>query len=560
MVDNVRLWALPDPSQVLVAPYASPPHGMTYWWISFVPLSMGQGRFSSAGSATCSICPSGTYSVASASSSCEDCAKDEDSPAGASSCTWCTAGLWWDASSSGKSGDDDDVGDGECIVCPSKGVCLGENKVPIPRDGFWSDRSDLRFVGTMYTCRRQRACRAQATSSDCWNRSSIENDVCGSDIACAEGSGGYLCGSCASGWVYTPTLERCEECNHSTSIIATAVGFLALVCLTVIVAVLWSFNLWVQTDSSAWFFDHVVSVVRRIDVPIAKVVWSTLQIIWSISWTVDVAFPEPFSDFQTFVGAIQLDVTPIRCMFSPNEAADSQFYKRVLAASVFPFGLVLIFAAGLLARCARARFDRGYVEHLLPRYAGAVLLVLYLFVPMTTLEQLRALDCETFPHNGATRLRYDTGVDCRSDGYRRFLVVNGLFIAVYQSVPLVYLALLCRVRKRLDPNPDDPIESRRLRALDPSLAPLRFLFQAGGRLGRTKRRKKRAGGAGCGVSCMRGAASNERSSQLGSLSAKFPFPFLRLPPLPLSLSLAFFLLLFSSLPWSKRKISDGTDT
>lgn len=71
--------------------------------------------------------------------------------------------------------------------------------------------------------------------------------------------------------------------------------------------------------------------------------------------------------------------------------------------------------------------------------------------------QFHALDCvdlstpaDYFVEHGNV-LRVDTSVNCNSTAYKRFFVANSLLIVIYQSVPLVWLCLLWRVRHLLDP-------------------------------------------------------------------------------------------------------------
>jgi hypothetical protein len=73
-------------------------------------------------------------------------------------------------------------------------------------------------------------------------------------------------------------------------------------------------------------------------------------------------------------------------------------------------------------------------------------------------------------------LRVDTSIDCSSSDFRTFRVVNGLFIFVYLSIPLLWAVLLYLARDRLNPRTSDRRLAYFLRDNDLSLAPIRFLF------------------------------------------------------------------------------------
>ena len=86
------------------------------------------------------------------------------------------------------------------------------------------------------------------------------------------------------------------------------------------------------------------------------------------------------------------------------------------------------------------------------------------------------MNCVTIA--GRDYLRVDTSVGCDSPQYRSFRAVNSLFIWLYMSVPLSWLVLLFRLRGRLNPPATSADAGLVLwmRARDPTLAPVRFLF------------------------------------------------------------------------------------
>ena len=70
------------------------------------------------------------------------------------------------SASSSSSSDDANGGNQQAIVyvqeakaCPPHATCAGGNAVPVPREGYWVDRSSSRFAGRVFRCERE-ACEA----------------------------------------------------------------------------------------------------------------------------------------------------------------------------------------------------------------------------------------------------------------------------------------------------------------------------------------------------------------------------------------------------------------
>ena len=72
----------------------------------------------------------------------------------------------------------------------------------------------------------------------------------------------------------------------------------------------------------------------------------------------------------------------------------------------------------------------------------------------------------------------DAGIDCRTNSYQQLRILDGLFIVIYQSIPLLWLLLLHLKRKELNPPLQDPRLINFVRDLNPSLNSLRFLFSS----------------------------------------------------------------------------------
>jgi hypothetical protein len=96
-----------------------------------------------------------------------------------------------------------------------------------------------------------------------------------------------------------------------------------------------------------------------------------------------------------------------------------------------------------------------------------------------SLKQLQGLDCITVAQK--RYLRIDTSIDCDSDEYHTFLVLDALLIVAYLTTPIVWLVVLVSHRRALNPAPttgSDKSVTLFLREQDPRLRPIRFLFRS----------------------------------------------------------------------------------
>jgi hypothetical protein len=94
------------------------------------------------------------------------------------------------------------------------------------------------------------------------------------------------------------------------------------------------------------------------------------------------------------------------------------------------------------------------------------------FVPPVANKQFRALDCQDLA-DGQSYLRADTSVDCNSASYHTFVKYDAILITIYQCLPLLYVALLWRVRDKLNPKAANKALALELRDSDESLEAIR---------------------------------------------------------------------------------------
>jgi hypothetical protein len=362
----------------------------------------------------------------------------------------------------------------------------------------------------------------------------VNGDPCDSDtLMCIEGSTGPLCGSCLDGYTFNSALSLCVACESASNTTPLMLmGAFAAVAVIALVLQLRGF------DFGACLAYFRLGILRHIDEGTVKVLWTTTQIVSSVQWNLNVEFPSPFSKLLEILSFLQLDFLTLDCVSGKNsyfaKVYVTQFFPIFLALVIALLGALRV----LVHKCCTMRStrmshrsinsiadddDEKAVErrHSLavaaaadPNDAAAAadddgdagtsnsgntstseadarqrivnqtiyaeLLLSYVVLPNVSSLQFKALLCEELelPNGGgATFLKEDSNIDCRSDEYLQFKAVVILGIFVYQSIPLVWFVCLWRVRHEL--NPPGAANARAAaeqRQEQPHLAPYRFLF------------------------------------------------------------------------------------
>jgi hypothetical protein len=68
------------------------------------------------------------------------------------------------------------------------------------------------------------------------------------------------------------------------------------------------------------------------------------------------------------------------------------------------------------------------------------------------LSTKKKTDCISL-QDGSSYVRSDTSIDCNTSSYKTFVILDGLLISIYQSIPLLWFGLLWSIRHKL--NNDD---------------------------------------------------------------------------------------------------------
>jgi hypothetical protein len=393
---------------------------------------------------------------------------------------------------------------------------------------YWVDRSALVYGAEIYACPRETC--IGAGNSSCWLSRSYNGTLglaCDADeLLCAEGSQGPLCGSCRDGWTFNNALGTCVGCSSkSDNTVPIAIGLTVLgLGLVVLVLSTNGYRLpeWVLNAFPFNVFKHVSSSMLK--------VMMVFQIVSTLSWNLNITFPEPMSSFLSLLSFFSFDFVSLDCV-----SGESNFFNRVYVVSFTPIflaalnGAVYLIRIGFTASITKTGHDRLLAEQnatvmietakaqvnkapqaekhaailkqieveaaagtavgaalvaatkareIASQHVWSLLLLSYLVLPACSMAQFQALVCETFPHDGTSFLLADSNIDCNSPQYRNFLAVDVLLVFFYQSIPLVWFLLLWRQRKKLNP-PRSGQNTRvilRNRAHDKDLAHLLFLF------------------------------------------------------------------------------------
>ena len=305
---------------------------------------------------------------------------------------------------------------------------------------------------------------------------------------CNEGSGGPLCAACSEGFFPSSATLLCEECASS--------GYLSSlinVFYVFLVAALIKSGGRIPTPKKIkriFGMKHdfelpLVGAIRMVDPGQAKIIWSTIQVVTSVSWGLDMKFPEPFASFSTSINVVQLDFLNVDC------AKGTNFHTNVYTTSAMP--IVLMFM--IMGRYYYMRGKRNLIalagqggtkaeEHAWHQdnfsfHFSQVLVVSYLFLPAVPNAQFKGLSCFEFDHGSDSYVKVDTSIDCNSDDHKLFIFYDSALIAIYQSMIFVYIYLLYMSRHKINPVNEaagDEKVALKLRNADRSINHIRFLF------------------------------------------------------------------------------------
>jgi hypothetical protein len=180
------------------------------------------------------------------------------------------------------------------------------------------------------------------------------------------------------------------------------------------------------------------------------------------------------------LSVFSFDFLSLECL---NDDKEGVYYMTVYLWCLIPLIMVAVIIIVGVARSAKqvsipnAVERQAQLKRIKDQHVWMVLFLSYLVLPAVSSKQLQAFDCISLKSN-KMYLRSDTSIDCKSDGYIAFKVVVGMFVALYQLVPIAWMFLLYQNKGALNPhslNHDEKLATY-IRDSNTELAHLRFLF------------------------------------------------------------------------------------
>jgi hypothetical protein len=320
-------------------------------------------------------------------------------------------------------------------VCTA-GVNDGDIYQPQPEQGYWIDRIAVYYDPTLmqevYKCPRPEVCLSQSietnsssTSSGDRRRLSVSKGCallenynatdCAPTLSCKKGSTGPLCGACEDNWRYSSSSKKCEKCGD---VLNWVEAFLMMSVVAVLVAIVFALRSGdVNIPSSMHFLCgaklHIpfIGMLYHLESGTIKVMWSTFQIVQSISFNLSVNYPDPYSSIISYFSFFELDFLSVDCF-------KGGYLLSVLIATVVPILVALICWVVYLFRLVYfnalsfSEIDgwASQSKEMFAQHVHASLLIIYVFVPPVANKQFKALDCQDLA-DGQSYLRADTSVD-----------------------------------------------------------------------------------------------------------------------------------------------------
>jgi hypothetical protein len=153
----------------------------------------------------------------------------------------------------------------------------------------------------------------------------------------------------------------------------------ALLCLFLFYVVLISTTVTHEKGWARFLLRFRVSRwILYLDGGLLKILFSTYQIASTVSWGLNIVWPEPFDSVIRAFSAVNLELIPFSCLgFS--------YYQRIYLISGVPIGLVALNAAVCAARLRLARPDaRTPIWHF---HAAIIILLMYSPLVATTVHR-----------------------------------------------------------------------------------------------------------------------------------------------------------------------------
>ena len=175
----------------------------------------------------------------------------------------------------------------------------------------------------------------------CWslgNFTSDSGDCQADELLCKEGSHSALCGSCADEYYFSATSRTCESCSGGSMVNMWIFAAVVTTILTFYLAMRNGYVVVPEWISNMW----IVGMVSNIDSGCFKVLFSSYQIIQSVSFTMNVVFPWPFSGLLNFLSFISFDISTLDCLPFGGERVHSAVYVYSITPMILALLIIIV--------------------------------------------------------------------------------------------------------------------------------------------------------------------------------------------------------------------------
>ncbi|GMH79018.1 hypothetical protein TrST_g1172 [Triparma strigata] len=178
--------------------------------------------------------------------------------------------------------------------------------------------------------------------------------------------------------------------------------------------------------------------------PYGKIMLSYFQVVGALSFNFDINFPPLFTMLMSFVSSIVnlefLNMMPVGCVMTTN------YHHTLLVYTAIPFvaGVAMIVAYKMLRRKGRITASNTIF--------GWLLFMMFLILPSVSTKILNTFACRDFDGSYGSFLKVDYSIDCASAEHKMYELYAQVCVIIYPlGIPLFYVWLLHRARKKLDP-------------------------------------------------------------------------------------------------------------
>ena len=217
----------------------------------------------------------------------------------------------------------------------------------------------------------------------------------------------------------------CKECHGSKSML--------IVVVIIFVVVVFGIGIYFGRYRQ-WLIDKFPAYLLIFDMGKFKILWSVLQIISSVDWTLSIRFPEPFASVQHYISLVtQLSLSnllPMNCFMQYS------FQEHLLFSCLAPIALAIALGVGLALKLglsyAREKKSKvgiaGKSDHttrklesqrrsMIDSTTWTFLFLTFIILPSTSAAIFRTFQCQEFP-SGESYLAADLSIACESHRYR----------------------------------------------------------------------------------------------------------------------------------------------